>query len=164
MRNDRVLGWFRGWQTTMKPMKTWSSQVFGSQIHRKANQNNNSNEMKRQRKGQNPGCYKPSPLKKCCPQDLVAEGWSRYFWLKEVVSNSGFLYSVPTGFHQTDCLAPGWFASQHRTFWLTSYAQVHTGSKLSFISVDLAEVQKIIITDMRVLFNSHSQWRYYYFI
>src|SRR3990170_3227467 len=70
---------------------------------------------KEKENGQNPGCYKPTPLKEISSSRFVCSGVKHeYFYLRKPFSTRvSFLplYNVPTEFHMTDFLSSGWFAS-----------------------------------------------------
>src|SRR3989337_3596241 len=70
---------------------------------------------KEKEKGQNSGCYKPTPLKEISSSRFGCSGIKHEFshLRKPFPTRVSFLplYNVPTEFHMSDCLASGWFAS-----------------------------------------------------
>src|SRR3990170_690654 len=69
---------------------------------------------KEEENGQNPGCYKPTPLKEISSSRFGCSGIKHEYshLRKPFPTRVSFLslYNVPTEFHMTGCLASWWFA------------------------------------------------------
>jgi hypothetical protein len=109
--NDKVLGWFWGWQATWERNQGWSLQVSRLLSHRKANPDQNKKEKEM---GKIQGVTNLPPLKKSRPRDLVAQGlninfptWGNRFQLGFPL----YLCILLPLISPIDCLALMWFIS-----------------------------------------------------